>query len=123
MTIPGAYTLLILVMCDRYGAIGLIGHLAFYALMGTLIAQRRVRDVMGKENVAFGIWFLAVIFVLNYKEPFFFARMSYPISLAAIMGLYWLTPRPRKMSTMTVPHAAPSVSLSMRRVGGGAQFE
>lgn len=74
-----------------YGLVGLIAHIAFYLLMGFLILQRRVRQVMGVRNVAFGIWFLIAIFVLNYKEPFFFVRMSYPISLVAIMGLYLLT--------------------------------
>jgi len=86
-----------------YGLIGLIMHLAFYVLMGALITQHHVRDVMGKQNVAFGMWFLIAIFVLNYKEPFFFARMSYPISLVAIMGLYWLTPKRRNMPATRVP--------------------
>ncbi len=74
-----------------YGIVGLALHIAFYCLMGWAISRPRVLAVMGTRNVAFGAWSLIAIFVLNYKESFFFSRMSYPISVIAIMGLSWLS--------------------------------
>lgn len=74
-----------------YGLVGLTGYIAFYLLMAVQIGGRGVRRVMGGQNVAFGFCVLFAIFVLNFKEPFFFSRMSYPITLAAVMGLWWLT--------------------------------
>lgn len=74
-----------------YGIVGLALHIAFYCLMGWAISRPRVLAIMGTRNVAFGAWCLVAIFVLNYKESFFFARMSFPISVVAILGLAWLS--------------------------------
>lgn len=71
-----------------YGLIGLAGHIIFYLLMGHLILSSRTRQIMGAENITFGLWVLGSVFVLNYKEPFFFSRMSYQITLFVIIGLY-----------------------------------
>ena len=73
-----------------YGLIGLAGHILFYLLMGYLILSSSVRRIMGAENIALGLWVLGSVFVLNYKEPFFFSRMSYQITLFVIIGLYYL---------------------------------
>jgi hypothetical protein len=75
-----------------FGLFGLLGHLAFYLFMGYLITRPRIRTIMGTHNIAFGLWMLCGVLVLNYKEPFFFTRMSYPLSLLAVMALYWLSP-------------------------------
>lgn len=74
-----------------YGLIGLMAHIAFYLYMIRFILNPGVEKIIGKENIFFGLWFLASIFILNYKEPFFFARMSYPISIIVIMGIYGIS--------------------------------
>jgi hypothetical protein len=71
--------------------VGLALHIAFYGLMGWAISRPHVLAVMGPRNVAFGAWCLFAVFVLNYKESFFFSRMSYPVSVLAILGLSWLS--------------------------------
>lgn len=79
-----------------YGLIGLIGHVAFYLLMGFYIFRPCVREAMGMQNIMFGFVFLTSIFILNYKEVFFLTRMSYPLTVAAVMGMYWLSSCPAK---------------------------
>lgn len=74
-----------------YGLYGVLGYIAFYLLMAVQIGSRRVREAMGAQNVAFGLVVLATVFLLNYKETFFFSRMSYQITVASVMGLFWLT--------------------------------
>lgn len=96
-----------------YGLVGLLCYVAFYLWMAVQLGGRKVRKVMGLQNVAFGFVVLAAIFILNYKESFFFSRMSYQVTLASVMALHWLTVIDKKKSIM-VTKAAETMGNRLR---------
>ena len=73
-----------------YGVIGVIMHVFFYLWMGFESVGRRPINLIRSRSALLGASVVAAMLILNYKEPFFFTRMVFPVTVFLAMAPAWL---------------------------------